>query len=1684
MRKDKSYSNKTFRWYVIFSVFLFSLFSLSDLQAFNLTVVNETGAAVNGFRYLVEEDTTQPVSLGVHDPNSLSVNIHRSYAPVVANGQVNSGNTVSVTVPTNKRYVVSVIPNVNQYTVGGANVAINQTAVLVTLHTYPIPTAQVSVFVFHDNKPINNAPDPLEEGLPNFSVFIYDQLGQMSKDAFNYPLGTEFIPGCDVYTNGDACVTKWGNGTIKTGPCPDPNCGKAVIRNLHPGKYGIRVVPDAAHANWFLNSTIEGTPGVDSWLKAGEPMLLREFGAAFQHVFYGFVPPMNDLATLPNPSKNKGTITGRVVSAHQTRPPALTLEQGEPVSECYIGLNTLEAGALTGVYVAKCNDNSTFTINNVPPGTYQLVMWDKPLDYIFAFRTVVVPDTKNALVALGDTPVNRWFGTLEGSVFYDANQNGFRESGEMGIEGQVVNLRYRDASIYQTTTTKGDGSYEMTEVFPFFKFLITEVDFSRFKATGATIVVDDGGVIPADNGWVMPSENKRNPQLQLITNPNTNNRLSKTERSIDDNGFYSPVLLEAMTLYADQNNRIDWGKVNYPEGQNGGITGIIYYATTRAENDPRQGAGETWEPGIPRVPVILYQDVDGNGIIDDINGIAGIQLADVDNYPFGWSDPNCGSAPNCFKGPEDVVRCGDGTTYCFGDALAVTHSDSFDDSLPAECLGSNGNLDVQLVYGQQIINCAETMRTWNQVVPGVFDGGYAFFGENGLPPGRYIVEAVPPVGYQIVKEEDKNVDFGDRFIPAPLKPLPQCVGDMHPVPQYLQLYPDQSVEVVGWYNGMQRPLCDKKQVTVSDGINAAADFHMFTEVPKAARAVGLITNDLGITLPGAQVFVEKFAPAWIPVSFKYFDGKEITRVYSDEFGAYNALLPSTFTINPPIPTGVSPHMIDVCLNDPGPIPDPNNLGQFITDPYYNPSLGQVCYTLDFWPGKTTYLDTPLIPVAGFTEAVTTTLDCEYPDHTPEIYSVTGPGAKGPYVDTLPSVVQILSVGNKQVPNPLYNPQNPGTVPQLITRDYGFGGVPGTVKIGNVTITVPPSGWATDGKTITVTVPPLPTGQYELLVTRGDNGLSTPVGVTLHIGGPAPLEVGLAKTYTTIQGAINAASPGQLITVSPGVYNENVILYKNVKLQGWGAASTIINALFTQQKAQPWHTMVDSLILGGFVSTVPGQDTTFVTEEGAGIMVLAKNDGSFGPNPRARIDGLTIRSASPGGGLFVNGYAHYLEISNNKIVNNQGAYSGGIRIGTPSLTSASCPNYPNYYCSSNNDNIYIHHNYISMNGQSGAAFAGQTSGGGGVSFYNGSDNYQLTDNFICGNFSTNWGGGIVHSGKSNGGLIADNKIIFNDASFGATASGGSAGGILISGEPAPPVAPVGTLTPGTGSVTIDGNLIQGNLAGAGLGGGIYAYSVNGQDVASSPSKSANWYALNIFNNMIVNNVAGFAGAVALQDVTKATIVNNTVMHNDSTATGIRAFTGGALQVSTPQAAGIVSELHSLELRNVGGSFAQTFSDPVLVNNIVWHNRSFYYDGTINGGLGGLVANPVPYWDLSVIGIPQVFGPSDPHLHPQFCILTNLTGYPGATNIASDPLVVNSYLNNLVAAASPGEGGNFISVYQTQLTLMGNYHITGLSPAVNNGTNAYLAQVPLDFDGQTRPSPGNNKVDIGADEFYAP
>jgi hypothetical protein len=311
--------------------------------------------------------------------------------------------------------------------------------------------------------------------------------------------------------------------------------------------------------------------------------------------------------------------------------------------------------------------------------------------------------------------------------------------------------------------------------------------------------------------------------------------------------------------------------------------------------------------------------------------------------------------------------------------------------------------------------------------------------------------------------------------------------------------------------------------------------------------------------------------------------------------------------------------------------------------------------------------------------------------------------------------------------------------------------------------------------------------------------------------------------------------------------------------------------------------------------------------------------------------------------------------------------------------------------------------------------------------------------------------------------------------------------------------------------VDSNLIQANSAGAGDGGGVHLSQVNGQDVTGAPGS---WNKVDIFNNMIANNVAGLAGAgISISETAWVRIIHNVVANNDSTATAANAF-GANPNQSNPQPAGIVARAHSLALSNAidaaCGTNPSRFCDrenpdPTLTDNIIWHNRSFFFmiDPTQIPATTGLVpdldaGDPPVFDDLAVLGTatPQC-------LRPVWNVLTNRAedapdcGYAGNNRI-TDPAFVFEYFNggrgttvlpgepttNLQVPAAFDEGGNFIRVGFGPLTLGdSDYHITIGSSGVNADSRANppantIPELSTDFDAEPRPV-GN--PDFGADEL---
>jgi large repetitive protein len=232
INENQGYTNRIVM--LLTSMTLLLLSSTVNAAQFNLNVVDYVGNAVSGFRWVIEQDTTfavDPTNPSNDPDNLLSLDFHRGHHPV-ATGETDAGTlsgqtdldgiTVGNIAP--GRYYISVLP-FSSHSISGGPVTVltdaddpnnNRDDLTVTVHTHPIPTAQLSIYLFHDNSPINGAPDLPEETNPavgepghvdwtQFNLFVEEHAGrygmaggQVIQDAFGNPLGTVYQEDCDI----------------------------------------------------------------------------------------------------------------------------------------------------------------------------------------------------------------------------------------------------------------------------------------------------------------------------------------------------------------------------------------------------------------------------------------------------------------------------------------------------------------------------------------------------------------------------------------------------------------------------------------------------------------------------------------------------------------------------------------------------------------------------------------------------------------------------------------------------------------------------------------------------------------------------------------------------------------------------------------------------------------------------------------------------------------------------------------------------------------------------------------------------------------------------------------------------------------------------------------------------------------------------------------------------------------------------------------------------------------------------------------------------------------------------------------------------------------------------------------------------------------------------------------------
>ena len=876
------------------------------------------------------------------------------------------------------------------------------------------------------------------------------------------------------------------------------------------------------------------------------------------------------------------------------------------------------------------------------------------------------PKTSGSICDMGDIATNQWQANVYTKTFIDPDFTGVATKDSPGVALVNTTVRYRDGSMSNNLGTDFTGTANFNEEFPLFNWYVVETDTTRYKNTGTHTVYDSGG--PADGsascgqsgypacgtsiiGKYLANTSEPNPLPADLSVPgavycsdadcsgasiSSGPVASKPGVSTGriDNPWFGGV--EGWQGYSGQGNFIEFGKAPYAPNETGGIKGHVVYASTRPFDDPQELVQTQWEPLVPHVTMNLYKEgVAADGVTQTLTLVDTTQTTSWDDWAQGfrknpdgslYKDPTTGNyVPN--------MNCpGQSTSDLFYFSLfnQPEYLDLYSNVLHPGGTGSTTTMP----YNSQF-KCYDGMHNWNQLQPAVYDGMYSFpsvtardatgkptasncsictpdpatdmyKGIPMLPAGKYVVEVVPPPGFEIVKEEDKNILIGDNFI-APVtqqfgglgnifilpdqaavaagynpnnpqnpttslgtspsngivpgfvpEPVWPCVGESRVVPDFISLFPQS--QQVSPFAGATRNLCDRKEVTLDTQAGAIAKFYIFTPTHKAAKFTGVITDDFTSEFdPFSPQFGEKFAPPNMPISVQDWTGQEIGRVYSDWWGDFDGLVYSTWEVNPPNPTGYSPNMMIFCMNDKAAASSATTgITNPATDPLYNPAYSQFCYELPYMPGQTQYLDTPVVPVSAFSAGYNHP-DCDYPDATPAIKEVDGDGV-GPWVGGAAgsgalAAVTLTNNGSGYTSAPTVSIGAPGGANTRATATATISGVVHSIALGNGG-----SGYASapvvnlvggggSGATATATIAGVVTSAS---VTAGGSGYTGAPSVAFTGGGGT----GAAGT---------AVVAGRVVSVTVGNPGTDYLIPPSVTFSGGGGSGAAATATISGGK---------------------------------------------------------------------------------------------------------------------------------------------------------------------------------------------------------------------------------------------------------------------------------------------------------------------------------------------------------------------------------------------------------------------------------------------------------------------------------------------------------------------------------------
>src|SRR5215472_9616813 len=1167
-----------------------------------------SGSQLANFNFIVNDDNTKPPS----DPLALST---ESYTPIVAAGD-QTRNTVTLKPG---KYLITV-RSLNHKMWGTYITLPDDAAADGTLTTrvdlteasadHPLPSGKLKIFVFEDNAWTNGAPDAEEasatQGLGGFQVGLKEQTGSaVTVDHDNNPLcGGICRTASDGFVEIDnlSPATYFADVHPPEHCNPDPNAPNRLTQG--PG-------------TWAQTTTIDGGPdlmtpveeGSDGTGAPGEQ--LWEPPDRRTAYFFGFVcTPMDWPASGPY-SGGTGEITGQARNWVEWAPYNVGTYD-TPVDNPYIALT--DAANDQTVFQGRGDENGNFDIQNVPAGTYNMSIWDEQLNYIMRFKPITVAAGQtvdaNDVAQNGEAGVgvSRWFGWLEGTVYKDHNGNGQYDAGvDTPIANTDMDQRWRDGSIKENTFTDANGHYEYptAEGGALGRWFINEQGFARFSSFPGASVHDEF------TGDVTPSCVVEPPNVPAATCvPNSqgggllmNQTTLEGHRTTVDWGKRdypagTPGQIVGITYFATTRNEFD-AHLQAHENYEPAIPDVtVYLETPGPDGVPNTNddvivnkyVTDHWQqPNASQDPQDNGQG-GANSFTQNCNPIRDYNGNDITGQFAAKIGPNCLEVP--LTGTQTKEGAFDGG-YAFADYCPNGYD------LAADNGTCNGGGDPQsLVAGTYITHAVmpKDSTDTRDCNPANTDGFKSVSDPHGNIPG-----GGQGCLFRPVREEDVNVDLGNQI--APQIPPPPCTGDLHVIDQ-ATLTPRSTFYTGDQATSPSQPLCDKRLVELQNGQNANADFHMMTnfrtdpngtdasdtrtgDVAEPGRLAGQVFNDIyfernpespwyGEPRPIANVPVGIYARvdtvcagggtncSTPNVNLPYDPNKWrlLKTVKTSADGSYEAIVPSTETFNCPIPQGPCPGMYLVVVDDPGTKANPN--------PTFDPNLLTATTPTEAWPGLTTQLDTPVDPISG-TGCDFSVSGADVASTTPELLQVSRPYVLASNTGTARQIT---------VNGDFIGPAGPTGITggHVNLTDVRTGTVTNLTRAnGGVVSWTPGSGSTPD--TIVIQVPALNTTtfrpgpkQLTIVGATSNGGDSSVNGITVHVlgsNGAGPNVVTYNPTIRNVpppppagtnqhalQDTIDSANVGDLLVLSPGVYNENVLLCKPLRIQGLGPGGII------------------------------------------------------------------------------------------------------------------------------------------------------------------------------------------------------------------------------------------------------------------------------------------------------------------------------------------------------------------------------------------------------------------------------------------------------------------------------------------------------------------------------------------------